>query len=266
VAVANDLPFLMRHEFLIRRLHSLSGLIPVGAYMTVHLLTNATVLDSPGTFQNNVHRIHSLGPALLAVEWAFIFLPILFHGLLGIAIIRSGIPNTTNYPYAGNVRYTLQRASGIVALVFIVWHVFHMHGWFHSDWWLANVANPLAGAQFKPFNAASTAAEAVQQSIVVQIVYAAGVVACVFHFANGLWTIGITWGLWTSAAAQRRAGNLCAAAGLFLTVVGLSALWGLKQVDVEQARDVEDRIYHGKVDSGAIAPNEHKRFSSEHLE
>jgi hypothetical protein len=52
--------FLARNEFLIRRLHSLSGLIPVGAYMVVHLLTNASVLESPATFQRNVYTIHSL--------------------------------------------------------------------------------------------------------------------------------------------------------------------------------------------------------------
>ncbi|HEV7221208.1 MAG TPA: hypothetical protein VGN42_00805, partial [Pirellulales bacterium] len=54
--------FLGRHEFLIRRLHSLSGLVPVGAYMCVHLLTNASVLAGAGTFQDQVDTIHSLGP------------------------------------------------------------------------------------------------------------------------------------------------------------------------------------------------------------
>jgi succinate dehydrogenase / fumarate reductase cytochrome b subunit len=50
--------FFARHEFVIRRLHSLSGLIPVGAYMTVHLVTNASVLNGAGTFQKNVYTIH----------------------------------------------------------------------------------------------------------------------------------------------------------------------------------------------------------------
>ena len=67
--------FLHRHEFLIRRLHSLSGLIPVGAFMTVHLLVNATVLDSPRTFQDKVYSIHGLGKLLPIVEWGFIFAP-----------------------------------------------------------------------------------------------------------------------------------------------------------------------------------------------
>ncbi|HRX77514.1 MAG TPA: succinate dehydrogenase, partial [Pirellulaceae bacterium] len=76
--------FLARHEFLIRRLHSLSGLIPVGAYMCIHLLTNASTLDSSATFQRAVYQIHSLGSILPLVEWVFIFIPILFHGIIGV--------------------------------------------------------------------------------------------------------------------------------------------------------------------------------------
>lgn len=34
-----------RHEFVIRRLHSLTGLVPIGGYLCFHLATNAVVLD-----------------------------------------------------------------------------------------------------------------------------------------------------------------------------------------------------------------------------
>jgi succinate dehydrogenase / fumarate reductase cytochrome b subunit len=123
--------FFGRHDFLIRRLHSLSGLIPVGAYMVIHLLTNASILNGVSTFQRNVNTIHSLGRILPLVEWTFIFIPLLFHAIIGVMIIRSGVSNTSHYPYTNNYRYTLQRVSGVVALLFILWHVFHMHGWFH---------------------------------------------------------------------------------------------------------------------------------------
>ncbi len=52
--------FFVRHEFLIRRLHSLTGIL-FGAYVCVHLLTNASILAGSEAFQNNVHRIHGLG-------------------------------------------------------------------------------------------------------------------------------------------------------------------------------------------------------------
>src|SRR6186997_3187330 len=104
-----------RHEFLIRRLHSLSGLIPVGAYMVVHLLTNASVVDSPNAFQRAVYQIHSFGGLLPAIEWIFIFIPILFHAIIGVVIIRGGLPNSGTYRYGKNIRYTLQRATGMIA-------------------------------------------------------------------------------------------------------------------------------------------------------
>ena len=248
-----------RNEFLIRRLHSLSGLIPVGAYMCVHLLTNATVLDSPATFQKNVYGIHSLGKLLPLVEWGFIFLPLLFHAFVGIAIMRSGVSNSGQYTTSSNIRYTLQRASGMIAFFFIMWHVFHMHGWFHFDAWIDNVASRLWGAQFKPYNAASTAGAAIQASILVQILYAVGILACVFHLANGLWTMGITWGVWVSPAAQRRANYFCGAFGLALAAVGMSALVGMQQLDVEEAKAGEDTMYESRVEAGELQPNPHKR-------
>lgn len=259
-----ELPWMVRHEFLLRRLHSLSGLIPVGAYMVIHLLTNATVLDSPAAFQDKVYLIHSLGSVLWIVEWGFIFLPLLFHAIFGIIIIRGGLPNTGNYPYAKNYRYTLQRVSGMIAFVFIMWHVFHMHGWFHADLWHEKVSGPLNGARFRPYNAASSLTLALQ-GVLVPVLYAIGVLACVFHLANGLWTMGITWGLWISKAAQRRADWACTAFGIGLALVGLSALVGGRSVPLRKAYESEEMMYSAReagqlVDKERAAP---KRWSDD---
>jgi succinate dehydrogenase / fumarate reductase cytochrome b subunit len=258
--------FLARHEFLIRRLHSLSGLIPVGAYMVVHLATNASVLGGPGAFQSQVYKIHSLGPLLPLVEWTFIFIPILFHAIVGVAIVAGAVPNTTSYPYGANWRYAMQRVTGMIAFVFIGWHVFHMHGWFHGEGWLTNVAEPYGGGLFRPYNAASSAGLALQ-SLVVAGLYAVGVLACVFHLANGIWTMGITWGVWTSPAAQRRALWVCGVFGVLLGAVGLSALGGMRAVGsgeaLDEARQVENRMYEHRIEAGDVTPDEHKRATSE---
>ncbi len=252
--------FLARHEFLIRRLHSLSGLIPVGAYMCIHLLTNASTLESSATFQRAVYQIHSLGSLLPIVEWVFIFIPILFHGIIGVVIIRGGLPNYGSYKYTSNLRYTLQRASGMIAFVFIMWHVFHMHGWFHFDAWLEGVAKPLGGAQFAPYNAASSLGTAMS-GVARPILYGIGVLSCVFHLANGLWTMGITWGVWTSPAAQKRADRVCIALGIALAFVGLSAIGGAVRIDVDAAKTVEGQMYKAKTESGEIdkTQGDHKR-------
>ncbi len=254
--------FLARHEFLIRRLHSLSGLIPVGAYMVVHLLVNASVLESPATFQKNVYQIHSLGSLLPLVEWTFIFIPILFHAIIGVVIVMGGIPNTGNYPYAANRRYTLQRVTGMIAFFFIAIHVFHMHGWFHADIWLEKVVRPLGGAEFHPYAAASSAGLALQNYVMV-VIYLIGVLACVFHLANGIWTMGITWGVWISPKAQRRASNVCAVFGVLLAIVGVGALFGMRAEGsgekLIEAREVETKMYDHKLESGELVPNPHKR-------
>ena len=175
--------------------------------------------------------IHSLGPLLVPIEWAFIFLPMLFHATVGFAIIAGGLPNVGSYPYAGNVRYTLQRATAMIVFAFIIWHLIQLH-------WMGA---PLGGGRFDPHHASSSAAVVLQPAI-VGILYAIGIVSAVFHLSNGLWTLGITWGLWTSPAAMRRASWVSIVVGVLLGGVGLGALSGMRNVNVEGARVIEDRM------------------------
>ena len=223
--------FLARHQFLIYRLVSLAGLMPVGAFLVVHLLTNASVLAGPGVFQSRVDMIHSLGPLLVPIEWAFIFLPMLFHAVVGFVIIANGLPNVGSYSYVGNVRYTLQRATGMIAFVFIIWHITQLH-------WLGT---PFGGGRFDPHHATSSAA-VVLRPLLITILYAVGILSTVFHFSNGLWTLGITWGLWTSPGAMRRANWISIMVGVLLGGAGLGALGGMRSVDVEQAKVIETRM------------------------
>jgi succinate dehydrogenase / fumarate reductase cytochrome b subunit len=254
--------FLARNDFLIRRLHSLSGLIPVGAYMVLHLAVNASVVNGAATFQNSVLNIHKFGALLPVLEWTFIFIPILFHAIFGFVIIAGGMPNTHNYPYAANYRYTLQRATGVIAFFFIMLHVFHMHGWIHNESWLHYVVEPMGGGQFRPYNATSTAGAALQNAVIV-VLYAIGVTACVYHLANGIWTMGITWGVWTSPRAQRRASYVCGAFGLLLMGVSAAALFGMRAAvdDPEKLREVraqEDLMIQTKIATGDVQENPHK--------
>ncbi len=224
------IPSFGQYEFILRRLHSLLGLIPVGGFLVFHLLTNGSILDGLVTFQDRVSVIHRLGRStLFLLEWPFIFLPILFHGIIGLAIISRGKRNVRAYPYLGNIRYTLQRGTGVVAFAFVLCHVFHMHGWLRWDWWVQSVAEPLGGSRFHPDDA-FPAAEAIRASTWIPLLYAVGILASVYHLANGLWTMGITWGLWTGPRAQRWANVPCAAFGVFLAVVGLGALYGMMTV------------------------------------
>jgi succinate dehydrogenase / fumarate reductase cytochrome b subunit len=145
-------------------------------------------------------------------------------------IVTRGKRNVFQYPYQENVRYTLQRITGVIAFAFILWHVFQMHGWFHFAWWSEYVTKPLGGAQFDPLHAPATAAAVLQASNLVTVLYIVGVLACVYHLADGLWTAGITWGVWTSPRAQLRARAPCTALGVVLLIVGMAAIYGMQKV------------------------------------
>ncbi len=95
--------------------------------------------------------------------------------------------------------------------------------------------------------------------LIVQILYVIGVLSCVFHLANGIWTFGITWGVWVTPAAQRWATAACLVFGLGLGAVSMGALGGFAYgVDVKKAQETEKAMYDAKVASKEIAPNEHK--------
>jgi succinate dehydrogenase / fumarate reductase cytochrome b subunit len=263
--VTQEISFFERHEFMIRRLHSLSGLIPIGAFMVVHLLANASINNGTEAYQKIVYQIHSLGPAVLVVEWLFIFLPIIFHALLGFVFIFQGKSNVSKYPYQGNYRYVAQRVTGMIAFFFILWHVLQMNGVIHADWFRESIADPVGLAQFRPYNAASTAAKTLQNPIISGL-YAIGILACVFHFANGLWTMGITWGVWVSPKAQKMASHICLGVGAIIAVIGLSALVGFYRVDIDKAEARELEMYEQGVKGGTIQADPHKLIDSQRAE
>jgi len=237
---ASSYSFVGRHQFLIYRLFSLAGIFPIGGYVILHLLTNATVLDSPATYQSKVDTIHSLGIILPLVEWIFIFIPILFHAAVGWLIITGMVANVTSYPQMSNIRYTLQRVTGMIAFVFILWHVWHMH----------QLGLSTGGGNFDAHHAASSASAALQTAAVVAG-YVVGTLSAVYHLANGIWTFGITWGVWTSPKAMRGASYVCLAFGILLAGVGMGALAGMTSVNIPEAQAVEDRMeYYRKLTRG----------------
>jgi succinate dehydrogenase / fumarate reductase cytochrome b subunit len=148
-----------------------------------------------------------------------------------------------------NVRYVLQRATGIIAFFYILFHIIHLH----------HLGSRLGGGKFEAENAASSTATALQAAAWVIPVYVLGVLACVYHFCNGLWTWGITWGLWTTPVAQRRANWISILAGVLLAGAGLSALRGFSTVQPSAARAVENRMEQERLRLRGDEPHETER-------
>ena len=203
-----------RSHFLLRRLHSLTGLM-FGGYIVVHLVVNATMIQGTSPqdiFQLQVAKIHAL-PFLLGVEWLFIYLPIIFHTVYGVLIILGCQPNVEKYPYAKNYFYLAQRISAVFIALFVLFHVLAMKGFLGST------------LQFVPEDATRSTARHINSSFwVAYLVYPIGILASCYHLANGFWTAAITWGLTISAGSQRRWGYICAGIFAFTLCCGFLAL------------------------------------------
>lgn len=247
--------FLERHHYLLRRLHSLTGVVPIGLFLIIHLTTNSAIIwgginaekgptnldRAVATFQDEVYFIHKL-PFLIFTEALGLWLPILFHSVLGFMYARSGRGNTDRYAYMDNWRYTLQRISGYIGFVFILYHVATLRwGW--------TFLVP-GGTRWEYTYAASTLAACLRggtgditiPGLLVSAFYFLGVALLVFHFANGLWTSAITWGLTVSVKAQKRWGLVCFAIGAGLMAMGLSSVIGFAALSPDAARRVENRV------------------------
>ena len=235
--------FIERHHFLLRRLHSLSGIVPVGLFVIAHLFTNFQMIWGAGghgedaAFQHEVDFIHSI-PALLFVEiglWGGIG----FHAVLGLVYTFSGKPNVKQYPHADNWRYSLQRATGFVALAFIFLHIATLRWrWNVLGMWDTPFYHRVApdgghghGADAVPMSLPLTA-YALQYHWAVVVFYLVGALSVVYHWANGLWTAAITWGVTISVAAQRRWGYVCAGLGAALTLFTAGAVYGALAYDL----------------------------------
>ena len=109
-------------SFVWRKLHSLTGIIPIGAFLLEHILSNFEALKGPAAYAAQVKFLNSL-PLVRVLEWTFIFIPIAYHGIYGIYIWLRGQSNVVYYPWAGNWMYIAQRWTGIIAFAYIGYHV-----------------------------------------------------------------------------------------------------------------------------------------------
>jgi succinate dehydrogenase cytochrome b subunit len=200
--------------FLLRKLHQLSGIIPLGVFLLEHFYTNSKALTGAADFNNAVKDLQSI-PYIIFVEIGGIFIPLIYHAVYGLVITWEARPNNLHYPYPRNWFYTIQRLTGIILFFFITFHVLNFR------FGVIPNLNPYSVAD-NPFRAYDIVAGEFR-NIVILIVYMIGITATVWHFANGLWLFAVDWGIVIGERAQRLMGYACIAFGVFLLAVGINA-------------------------------------------
>lgn len=195
--------------YTLRRLHSLTGVFPIGVFLLEHFFTNSRSIQGPAAFDQAVKDLGSL-PYVTLIEAFGIWLPILFHMVLGIVIAASGDLRLGGPGGAPRFQYVMQRLTGIVLVVFIVFHTWSTR-----------------------FDPAVMSAPSMYDAMARQLshpgtfaFYVVGVLSACYHFGNGLFGFAIHWGIATGRTAQRHAARLGFAVFLVLSLVGINALLG----------------------------------------
>lgn len=188
--------------FYSRKIHSLLGVIPLGAFFLEHMLTNFSAVEGGASgFTDSVLWLNSL-PLVFFLELFGIWLPLLYHGVYGLYIAYQAKPNLNRFNLERNWRYTIQRITGVITFIFIVWHVFETR--FQVT--LGNVEHEELGGLMHNI---------VTQPLLLTF-YIIGIVSASFHFANGLWSFLVSWGITVGPRSQRVSSFICM--GLFVIV------------------------------------------------
>jgi len=198
------------HSFFWRRMHSLSGIVPIGAFLVEHIVSNFETWNGPLAYAQQVKFLNAL-PLVRVLEWTFIFIPLAFHALYGVYIAFRGRVNVNVYPWAGNWGYIAQRVTGIIALLYIGYHVWSQR--FHG---ISLPDHP--GAAFHKVQA-----ELANPWILAAYIIA--MIATTWHFAYGIWLFAAKWGITPGDVARKRFGYACAAFGVILLFMGLASIW-----------------------------------------
>jgi succinate dehydrogenase / fumarate reductase cytochrome b subunit len=190
-----------------RRLFSLSGVVPLGAFLVLHLVLNAQTLSGASSFATAVRSVHRL-PGLPLLESVVVFAPLVFHGALGLWLVVSRKPLEPPTPYPPALRVAM-RLTGVVAVAFLAMHLPEIR--FHAP------GTRLGGDELATLLDAhlSTTSGGVPWR---GIVYLTGTACVTFHFACGAWGAFATTRS-GQESASRRTWVACAA------IAGGLAMW-----------------------------------------
>ena len=200
----------LSRTFILRKLHQLSGIVPLGAFLMEHLYTNSKAAHPTQGAENFNKAVADLQgiPYILLVEIAFIFLPLLYHAVYGLFITWESRPNNLKYPYPRNWFYTIQRATGIILFFFILFHLLNFR------FGIIPGLNEKSVAHYP--NEAFQIVQYEFQLLWVVVVYVIGIFSTIWHFANGIWLFAVDWGIVIGERAQRLTGYACIGFGVVL--------------------------------------------------
>jgi succinate dehydrogenase / fumarate reductase cytochrome b subunit len=189
----------------LKRAHSISGVLPLGAFLALHVLANATALDSDRAFLRSIRGLESI-PGVVVLELVFVVLPLLFHAGYGIVLTRD--PSARS-PYPKPFLRILH-VTGYVTFAFVLVHFWQLtlQKWTHA-------ISPLAFHTVLEARLSSTTWGVPW----LAIGYMIGIACACVHLAIGMWGFSVTWNLSRSKKAKRRVAWTSGAVGVVLFLI-----------------------------------------------
>ncbi|SDF12685.1 succinate dehydrogenase subunit C [Fontibacillus panacisegetis] len=205
--------------FYSRKLHSLLGVIPLGFFILEHMLTNFSAVEGGSQgFKDSVALLNSL-PLVLVLEIFGIWLPILYHGVYGLYIAFQAKPNNSHFRNERNFRYLMQRVTGVIVFAFIIWHLYETR----LQVALGNVTHEELGGVM----------HGIVMNPIFFTLYVISVVAASFHFANGLWSFLVSWGITVGPRAQRVSSHICLSLFVIVSVMFVWSLFAFRSIEFQ---------------------------------
>jgi succinate dehydrogenase / fumarate reductase, cytochrome b subunit len=206
---------LTKENYVLHRIHSLTGVVPVGYYMVQHLALNTFSIGGAASFNGVIEFFEGIPKhILLAMEIFMIWLPMLFHAVYGVFIAARAENNyfATKYKFAHNRMFWLQRASGLLIFGFLIYHV-------STTTIKKYITNDPEIVKFAAWH------EKLHNPIVL-LVYVLSIAAASYHLGYGIWNFCIRWGITISEKAQNRIMKISGVVAVGLTLMGWAALAG----------------------------------------
>src|SRR5680860_225978 len=115
------------YHFLIRRVHSLLGLVPIGVFLTFHMILNLSALGGADQYDKVIGTMQSF-PGIFIIELVIIFFPIAIHAIYGTWVVYTGQSNVLSFGEA-NFAALSQLLSHPLGLIFytlgVLFAIFH---------------------------------------------------------------------------------------------------------------------------------------------
>lgn len=222
--------------FMLKKLHSLSGVVPIAGFVMFHLFENSHSVAGQQAFNDTMVLIRSM-PYLYLLEISLLT-PILFHALVGLCISRVATVNVASYGFRANWMYLFQRLSGFFLLFFISYHVY-----------TTRFAHVPSAQMFQYLHSQYS-------NDLIFTFYTLGILSASFHLANGLWGFTYTWGLVTGQKSQDIVWKACMGVGLAVFLMGMNALAGFSGHGIDYFQE-EKTVAPASAAAPATIPKSH---------